>query len=39
MNEAPSMYSNLSNHKLFRLTKISKIKDCFITEIQEYKTK
>ena len=35
MNEASSMYSNLSNQTQFRFNKISKIKDYFIDEIQE----
>ena len=35
MNEAPSMYPNLSNQTQFRLNKINEIKDYFIAEIRE----
>ena len=33
--EVTNKYSNLSDHKKFRLNKINKIKDYFNSEIQE----
>ena len=35
MNEAPNIYSNLSDQTKFRLNEINKIKDCFNVEIEE----
>ena len=35
MDEAPSMYPNLSDPTHFRLNKINEIKDYFIAEIRE----
>ena len=35
MNEAPNIYSNLSDQTKSRLNEINKIKDCFNAEIEE----
>ena len=35
MDEAHNMYPNLNDQQLFRLNKISEVRDCFIADIRE----